>query len=321
MISNIRLLSSLRLTSRFSRGIASEEKKIPKKYDLYEQDQSKDSKSVIQKEYEVKESWNDPEEQKAQEELEKPLTARERKISEDKKRLQWAKPVVDLKKDYHTKFAAFNSETNHSDYLSMVSQPWNFSISNIRRVIDNYVLKREAFMQQFIPERLNTCGPDLATTHFICFRGGRVKFVGKPEWATQKNLAEYPNRYDPDYIVEEVEYDDLPLHYSGVENIRDLLQCKRISLKNSPYFDDWCLDRLSGNNFPVLETLDLRGTKGITFNSMTCIYRLTGLKKLYLSRDDSVQWRLSIAMLEEMNPNLTVISEVLPPESNKGENK
>lgn len=48
---------------------------------------------------------------------------------------------------------------------------------------------------------------------------------------------------------------------------------------------------------------------------MTCIYRLTGLKKLFVTTTDLIEWKLSLAMLEEMNPNLTIISEITSDET------
>lgn len=137
------------------------------------------------------------------------------------------------------------------------------------------------------------------------------RFKGQTEWITRETLDNIPNTFDPTYIVEEIIYNDVPLYYEGVENIRDLPYCTSITLKNSPDFDDWCLDRLTGNNLPALETLDLRGSTKLTYKSMTCVYRLTGLKKLLVTTNDLIEWKLSIAMLEEMNPNLTVISEVV----------
>lgn len=260
---------------------------------------------------EEKERWNNLEDQEEAEERAKPRTSRQKKIEEDKKRLEWVKPIFDDNKAFRSKLAVFGSDKVDSSYLQMIVQPWDFTPSNIKKAINNRVLKREAFLQSFIPERLEKLGPDLATAHFVCFRKGKVRFKGHEEWTTYDTLNTIPNLYHPDYIIEDIAYDGIPLYYPGVENIRDLPSCKSISIKNSPYFDDWCLDRLSGNNLPSLETLDLRGATQLTHRSMGCIYRLTGLKKLLVTTNDTIEWKLSIAMLEEMNTNLNVINEVL----------
>lgn len=123
----------------------------------------------------IKESWNSPEEQLEREEAAKPLTTRQRKMEEDKKRLLWVQSPFDDKKEYRTKFAAFAPEKADSTYLQFVSQPWDFRPSTIKRVFNNWVRKREAFLQSYIPKRMEMLGPDLATAHFICYRTGKVR--------------------------------------------------------------------------------------------------------------------------------------------------
>lgn len=144
---------------------------------MQEQDADKESKSIVQKQHEIKEGWNSPEEQEEKEEAAKPLTPRERKMAEDRKRLQWVKPIWDDKKEYRTKFAAFGSEKVDSTYLQFVAKPWNLSPWSIKRAINKWVLKREKFLQSYIPQRMEMLGPDLATAHFVCFRTGKVRYV------------------------------------------------------------------------------------------------------------------------------------------------
>lgn len=79
-------------------------------------------------------------------------------------------------------------------------------------------------------------------------------------------------------------------------------------MKNSPFFNDWLLDRLSGNQYPKLHTLDLRGTK-VTHNGLTALYRIPSLRKLYVDHDDSIQFKLACAMLEEININLKILTQ------------
>lgn len=148
---------------------------ILKSYIFQEQDESKDSKSVVEKELAVKEGWNSPEEQLEKMEAAKPLTPRQKKIEEDKKRLLWVKPLLDDKKQFRTNFAAFGEEKADSTWLQFVSQPWDLRPSTIKKAINNWVLRREAFLQSYIPERMEMLGPDLSTAHFICFRNGKVR--------------------------------------------------------------------------------------------------------------------------------------------------
>lgn len=276
---------------------------------LQEQDANRESKSVIQQEAEVKESWNTVEQQAEREEAAKPRTVRQQRIEDDIKRLQYVPPEFDAKKEFRSKLAVFNPEKTDTVWLEFVAKPWDLSIKGIRKVLNDYALKREQVLQSFISERMEKLGPDLATAHFVCFRRGRCRFKGHTEWITHETLETIPNMFDDAYILEELEYNEKPLYYEGVENIRDLPYCKSIAIRNSETFDDWCVDRLSGNNLPALETLDLRGSTKITYKSMGCIYRLPALKQLFVTTDGSIEWKLAVAMLEEMNLNLKVVCE------------
>lgn len=100
----------------------------------------------------------------------------------------------------------------------------------------------------------------------------------------------------------------MQLYYEGLENIRRLKALKKLSFRNVKLFDDWCLDRVSGSDFPVLEVLDLSGT-AITERGLSALYRLPSLKTLIV--DDpkkTISFELHCAMLEEAIPMLKVIA-------------
>lgn len=127
---------------------------------------------------------------------------------------------------------------------------------------------------------------------------------------------DFPNMYDESYKLEEIRCDNMDLYYEGIENIRRLKCLKRLSFRNVKTFDDWCLDRLSGNEFPVLEVLDLTGTS-ITERGLCALYRIPSLKILII--DDpkkSTSFELHCLLLEEAIPLLKVVGSSLPPDLN-----
>lgn len=98
----------------------------------------------------------------------------------------------------------------------------------------------------------------------------------------------------------------MDLYYEGLQNIRRLHSLKSISLRNVKQFDDWCLDRLCGNQFENLETLDITNTN-ITANGLVAITKLRPLKLLILNDlKRSQTFELSLLMLQENLPNLVI---------------
>jgi len=99
----------------------------------------------------------------------------------------------------------------------------------------------------------------------------------------------------------------MELYYEGLENVRRLYKLKYLSFKNVKQFDDWCLDRVSGSEFDVLEVLDLSGTS-ITEKGLQALYRITSLRKLILEDPDrNIGWKLTLAMLQEAIPKLEIV--------------
>lgn len=263
-----------------------------------------DRKSVMQRDFEQKEKWTID----ALEEAPKKLSARETRIEEDKQRLMWRRPLDEEDKLWKSKFSVFNSNENDMTMMMMLQQPWDFTPANLKRLYAEYKLKKEAYEQGFIAERVRMLGPDLAIAHFMTYRGGKVRFRGFEQWTTATDRLSLPKLFDPNYVVEAVNFDNQPLHYEGVENFRDLANCKSISLRNCRHFDDWCLDRLSGNTLPSLEELDISGTD-VTTRGFGVIYRMSALRRLIIDKQvhNSIEWQLIYAMLEEMSLNLKVL--------------
>lgn len=263
-------------------------------------------KSILEKDAEKKEKWQpeDPEEGLNK----RKLTLRELKIEQDKTRLKWRKPFDEDDKIWRSKFNAFNSNENDMSLMMLLQQPWDVSPKNLKRMYAEYKLNKEAYEQGYIEERMKMLGPDLAIAHWATYRNGKVKFKGDTRWMTKEDNEKLPRKFDPNYIVEAVNFDNNPLHYEGVENFKDLLNCKSISLRNCRHFNDWCLDRLSGNLLPCLEELDIAGSD-VTIRGCGVFYRFSALKRLIIDKEvkNSIEWQLVFAMLEEMKPDLEVL--------------
>lgn len=123
---------------------------------------------------------------------------------------------------------------------------------------------------------------------------------------------DFPNLYDESYELEEIRCDDMELYYEGLENLSRLKCLTRLSFRNVKTFDDWCLDRVSGSDFPSLEVLDLTGTS-ITERGLSALYRMPSLKMLIV--DDpkkSNAFELYSLLLEETIPTLKVVPKSIP---------
>lgn len=214
----------------------------------------------------------------------------------------------------------------------MMAQPLDISPKAIKLWWSQYKTRREKYLQQFIPERHEILGNDLASASFILFRmvrvnieinkilvillffKGKVKFVGQNEWIEVKeddieNLP-LPNKFDPSYEIEAIKCDNMTLYYEGLENIRRLKKLKYFSLRNVKLFNDWGMDRVSGSEFLSLETLDIRGTS-VTANGLQAIYRMPGLKELIADDqpEENIEWHLTVAMLQDILPDFRVVSK------------
>lgn len=117
-----------------------------------------------------------------------------------------------------------------------------------------------------------------------------------------------PRTYDPEYLIDAIKADNMDLMYEGLENIRRLHHLKYFSLRNCKYFDDWCMDRLCGNQFERIEILDVSGTK-ITANALYAVPKLRSLKAIVLDMENrTIEFQLACSLLEEVMPNLRILS-------------
>lgn len=107
------------------------------------------------------------------------LTDHQKKIEAAKKKLQWRTPFMDQPNFFSSKFSLFTSDKTDlasADIVDMLQTiRLDFSWKAIKERRERKRLEMSAAMQQFIPERHEILGNDLAAAHFICFRRGSVK--------------------------------------------------------------------------------------------------------------------------------------------------
>lgn len=142
------------------------------------------------------------------------------------------------------------------------------------------------------------------------FMSFTFRFTRSPEWVKRNKYNEYdvPRLYDPKYLIDAIKCDGMELVYEGLENVRRLNHLKYLSMRDVKTFDDWCMDRLCGNQFPALEILDVTGTN-ITANALFAVPKLRSLKALVLDTDDrSIEFQLTCALLQEVMPDLKILS-------------
>ncbi|KAL9905230.1 distal membrane-arm assembly complex protein 2 [Glossina fuscipes] len=225
----------------------------------------------------------------------------------DKQALSWRKtpPQVD---GFESKLKLFGNDDQTSDYIVMMQKPMDISSWLLAK--KNKKEKQERYMQQFVPERHNILGSDLASAHFVLYRRGAVKFLNMPGWIRANEDGEFnlPSKFDPQFKVEGLKCDNMTLYYEGLDNIRWLQHLKFLSFHNVGTFDDWCLDRVSGSQFDKIEVLDISGTK-CTYRGLSCLYRLNSLKLLIVDDvKESIEFELSCSMLQEVLLNLKINS-------------
>lgn len=194
--------------------------------------------------------------------------------------------------------------------LGRTSKPLNVSWKAVKAHYNHVTEQGERFNQVFKLERHEMLGNDLGASHFVVFRGGRVKFVNGPWVEALDDFAmtsHVPNKFDPSFEVEAMDCEGVNLYYEGLENLRRLKSLLCISFRNIKRFDDWCLDRVSGLQYEKIQVLDVAGTS-VTHRGLSAVYRMPTLRKLIVDEPErDPEWKLSVAMLAEIMPGLEVV--------------
>ncbi|CAG9768525.1 unnamed protein product [Ceutorhynchus assimilis] len=236
----------------------------------------------------------------------KPYKSKELK----KEDLEWrSRPNV----RYYDFLRTFYKEDNNVTTLTWLQQPIDFSPSSIKKWWHRKKEFEDTFLQQYIEERHNILGPELACAHFIVFRGGAVKFHNDNKWIKAVN-GEYvlPTKYQKNMYLQAIDCSNMSLRYEGLDNLRDLNNVEWLSFKNCKHIDDFCMDVVSNIFSHSLRYLDLRDCMGVTERGLGAVYKMPELNILYL--DDllkDTRYELTCLLLEELNTKLIIKSDVV----------
>lgn len=229
-----------------------------------------------------------------------------------KEDMQWRTPWHQKEGQYYSMLRTFYSEDNNSYVLKFLQQPIDLRPTTIKNWWAKRKEKKEIMLQQYIPERNQMLGNELAAAHFIVHRRGSVKFFGQEKWIKANDYGEYnlPKHYQDNMFLQAIDCTDMELYYEGLVNLRDLQQVEWFSLNGCQKLDDWALDRISNLFSNSLLYLDIRNMPLITFRGLGAFYKMDKLKILYV--DDvfySREFEMTCLMLQEINPDLDIRTE------------
>ncbi|XP_011497173.1 PREDICTED: ATP synthase subunit s-like protein [Ceratosolen solmsi marchali] len=210
------------------------------------------------------------------------------------------KPIINISPDLAIfKFFQADIEVNPLGIIKFLKRKTistHQNLQNVNHEIEKYV------------------GYDLALAYFLVSNGGKVKFKGQDEWIQlnkDNKTVDLPQKYDPNYIVTEIDASDFILYYNGLENFKNSSKIKKAIFKRSPLFDDWYMDRIS-SYFPCLEYLDISDCPNVTERALEALYRCSDLQTLIITDyKNTVSFQLTCLMLNDCIPDLKI--EILKP--------
>lgn len=232
--------------------------------------------------------------------------------SDDKKEVsseyQW-RASREREQEWYSKLKLFSSDSNNTDVIKFLQSDIDLRPSTIK----NWYLRKqedtERYLQSYIPERNQILGDNLAASHFIVYRGGKVKFHGKEKWIVHDENIDLnlPDRYVPTYIVQAIDCSGVNIFYEGLANFSGLHKLEWFSLNGCKQVDDWCLDRISNIFRDSIKYLDIRNCDKITYRGIGALHRCTKLEKLLLdSFTKTKELEMTCLMLQELSPKLDI---------------
>lgn len=265
-------------------------------------------------------------------------TLEDKALREAKKRekdvIAWARPnqALEEKEEYTYAPARIRAETNlalnSSVFAKFKSGPATYQYFNKRKWEPQWlkaVLQPEEFLenlerrkyarlvssQMFLPERLMALGPDLTAAHFLCHANCRVRFRGHQEWTELGNGKEelnIPDSFVKGWYIEAIDAASSRLVYEGFQNMRNLQHLKYLDLSYCENFDEWCMDRISGEYADTLEYLNISGCHKLNWNGLEIIWRFKNLKTLVLKDMNHVEnLPLICLLLLDVLPKLKIV--------------
>ncbi|KAF2900179.1 hypothetical protein ILUMI_06011 [Ignelater luminosus] len=226
-----------------------------------------------------------------------------------KKDLQWRTPWHEKEGQHYSFLRSMYSEESNTSMMKFLQTPINLSPAAIKKWWAKKQEFKDIWMQQYIPERNETLGNELAAAHFVVHRDGAVKFFGEDRWIKKNEYNQYslPKHYQADKVLQAIDCSRMNLYYEGLVNLRNLHQLEWFSINGCQHMDDWCMDRISNIFSESLLYLDVRDCPKITERGIGALYKMKKLKILYV--DDilcSSAFELTCLMLQDINPDLDI---------------
>lgn len=114
--------------------------------------------------------------------------------------------------------------------------------------------------------------------------------------------------FKSEYLIDAIKCEGMDLCYEGLENFRRLNHLIYLSFRKVDKFDDWCLDRICGEQFEQLKILDISATN-VTANGLCAIPKLPALEAIVLDLSNrSIEFQLACSLLQEVMPHLKILN-------------
>jgi len=193
------------------------------------------------------------------------------------------------------------------DWFRKLNTQFSFTQEALHKWAELKEVEARILGQRFMEERHQMLGFDLAAAHFLIARGGRVRLKGSRDWLTlQEGVVPLPGYYTHGYRVEGLDASGTEIVYEGLENFIKLHHLRSLLLRDCPFVDDWCLDRVCGE-FRSLQHLDLSGCRRVSARGIEALSHLKNLRTLTLERMEHIQLLPYIGlMLEDAIPGLEI---------------
>lgn len=117
-----------------------------------------------------------------------------------------------------------------------------------------------------------------------------------------------PNAFKSEYLIDAIKCEGMDdLVYEGLQNFRRLNRLIYLSFRKVKNFDDWCLDRICGEQFELLKIIDISGTN-VSANGLIAIPKLPALEAIVLDLSNrSIEFQLACSLLQEVRPELKIL--------------
>ncbi|CAG2106660.1 unnamed protein product [Medioppia subpectinata] len=197
------------------------------------------------------------------------------------------------------------------DLLNFMHYKYDISLQGLKRRLRFWIQVREQYNQRYIARRHAILGPELATAHFVVYRGGRAKFTHTPNtWITK--CEQMPNVYDSRFRLIELDASNVKLRYESFDNFSLLNSLQELNLSKNKLLDDFMCDKLARlfRNSNTLTVLDLSDNPLISHRGIETLHRIKSLRKLVITGTKAAKYPfidLLIILFTDVNPNCEIV--------------